>query len=84
MWAQVRGNSQGAIKISANAVKRSQSSGKWAVDLETHISAHIDGQQQYGMVVIQQAAALAVQKALSSSIGIVGVSNISSSTGAIG
>ena len=84
LWAQLRGNSQGVIKIPALAVHRSDRAGRWTADLDTHISAHIDGQQNYGMVVLHEATAVAIQKAKTASVGFVGVSNVSSSTGAIG
>ena len=84
LWAQVRSNSQGVLKIPAGAVAPSPLAGRPVVDLETQISAHIDGCSHYGMLVMQQATRLALGKAVGAGIGIVGFSNTASSTGALG
>ena len=84
LWAQARSNSQGVLKIPAGAVAPSPTARQPVVDLETQVSAHIDGCSQYGMLVMQQATRLAIGKAVSAGIGIVGFSNTASSTGALG
>lgn len=51
---------------------------------DSPVSASIDGQQCLGMVALHKATNLAVAKAKQSGVGIVGVHNTASTTGALG
>lgn len=84
LWAHLRGNNQGFLKIPAGAVALPSD----AAPVETLVSSEsislLNGNQGYGMVVMLQATQEAIDKAQRSGIGIVGTNNTSSSTGALG
>ena len=48
------------------------------------MSARLDGGQRIGMVCVSQAVDMAIEKATNTGVGIVGVSNYASATGALG
>jgi LDH2 family malate/lactate/ureidoglycolate dehydrogenase len=84
LWAELRGNSQGVIKIPAGALKRAASSQPSKVVRDGPSSASIDGGQQLGMLAVHDAVLAAIKKAKGSGIGVVGTFNTASSTGALG
>ncbi|KAK9829409.1 hypothetical protein WJX72_005673 [[Myrmecia] bisecta] len=84
LYAQLRGNNQNLIKITTGALARASDAGAGHILHQSPSSALIDGQQRLGMVVVEQATRLAVDKALNTGFGLVGINNISSSTGALG
>lgn len=51
---------------------------------ETPVSALIDGGQRIGMVIMRRGVDLAMQKAKTSGIAVVGLTNYASATGALG
>ncbi len=51
---------------------------------ESKVSAQLDGGQRIGMVVVHQAVQIAIRKAKEHGIAVVGCSNYSSATGALG
>ena len=83
MYAQVRGNNQGIIKITTGAMKRSPAAGATQTERDSRLSALLDGNQQAGMLVLSEACLLAAQKAQSHGFGIVGTNNTSTSTGCL-
>ena len=84
MWAELRSNSQGCVKLAAGALDRHPEASSPHVQQETSVSASLDGGQQLGMLAMQRALQLALQKAEQSGVALVGVHNTSSSEGALG
>ena len=84
LWAQLRGNTQNAIKIPSNALVRSEGAGSPAVVRETSSSATVDGRQSLGILAVNLATQVAVRKAKEQGMAIVTTSNTSSTTGALG
>ena len=84
LWAQLRGNTQNAIKIPSNALVRTEGASSPAVVRETASSAAVDGHQSLGMLAVNLATQVAVQKAKEQGMAVVTVSNTSSTTGALG
>jgi len=82
MYAQLRGNNQGIIKVTTKGIAR-QHKGFTATH-ETPLSAVLDGQQDSGMLVLSAGVDMAVSKARQSGFGIVGTNNTCTSTGALG
>jgi L-2-hydroxycarboxylate dehydrogenase (NAD+) len=84
MYAQLRGNNQGVVKLIGAGMPRDKSAQPISVSRETKLSALLNGGRNSGMVVVSYAMKLALQKASEHGIGIVGTNNTNSSTGAIG
>ena len=84
MYAELRGNNQGLIKLVSGGLAFDSESKDIKCVHETPISSKIDGGQRIGMVVVSHAVTIAVEKARSNGMAIVGCSNYSSATGALG
>ncbi len=84
MYAQLRGNNQGVVKLIGAGMPRDKSAYPISVVKDTKLSALLDGGRNSGMVVVSHATDLAMEKAREHGIGIVGTNNTNSSTGAIG
>lgn len=84
LYAQLRDNNQGVIKIAAGALKKDPAAGEITIEHETPLSAQLNGAKNVGMVVLAKATKLAVEKAKNLGFGIVGTNNTSSSTGILG
>lgn len=84
MYAQLRGNNQGVVKLIGAGMPRDKACKSISTIRETKLSALLDGGRNSGMVVVSYAMKLAIQKASEHGIGIVGTNNTNSSTGAIG
>ena len=84
MYAQLRGNNQGVVKLIGAGMPRDKACKPISIIHDTKLSALLDGGKNSGMVVVSYAMQLAIQKAGEHGIGIVGTNNTSSSTGAIG
>lgn len=84
MYAQLRGNNQGLVKLIGNGLPKNPKAGKILVKEKTKLSALINGSKNPGMVVMTMAMNLALQKAKKYGFGIVGTNNTSTSTGALG
>jgi len=83
MYAELRGNNQGLIKLVAGTLAPRPST-EITITRETGVSAKIDGGQRIGMVIMRKAVDLAIQKAKVSGMSVVGVTNYASATGALG
>jgi len=83
MYAELRGNNQGLIKLVAGTLAPRPST-EIKITRETGVSALIDGGQRIGMAIMRKAVDLAKQKAKVSGMSVVGVTNYSSATGALG
>jgi hypothetical protein len=84
LYAQLRGNNQGIIKITTGGLNKSAAAAPMAVERESRLSALINGNGQAGMLVLGRAMGLAVDKARAAGFGIVGTHHTSTSTGALG
>lgn len=84
MYAQLRGNNQGVVKLIGAGMPKSPNAGAITVIHETKLSARLDGAQNHAMIVLDQAVEMAIEKASAHDIGIVGTRNTNTSTGAIG
>ncbi len=84
MYAQLRGNNQGIIKLIGAGMPKDPGAGAIEVVRETPLSVLLNGNSNQGMVVMSLAARRAIAKAREHGIGLVGTQNTSTSTGAIG
>ena len=84
MYAELRGNNQGIIKLISRHLLPSTDSKPIQKLFDTPVSAKYDGNQNIGMVAVHHCVEDAIKKAKISGISIVGVSNYSSATGALG
>jgi LDH2 family malate/lactate/ureidoglycolate dehydrogenase len=84
MYAQLRGNNQGVVKLIGAGMPKSPKAGNIAIVHETKLSARLDGAQNHGMIVLKRAVDMAIDKAQAHDFGIVGTRNTNTSTGAIG
>lgn len=86
LYAQMRGNNQGVVKLtgSAKGLVKTADQQPTRVIKDTPVSQLIDGGMQFGMIVMKQAVEAALEKAKKTGIGLVGIKNTASSTGAIG
>lgn len=84
MYAQLRGNNQGIVKLIGAGMPRDKTAVPISVLKETKLSALLDGGRNSGMVVLTHATSLAIDKAREHGVGIIGTNNSNSSTGAIG
>lgn len=84
IFAELRNNNQGIVKVLAGALKPNPAATDMKTVYESPISCQIDGGQQIGMVVVKHCTDIAIKKAKVSGMCIVGCSNYSSATGALG
>ncbi len=84
MYAQLRGNNQGVVKLIGAGLPKDPQAGAISIRKETPVSTSVDGAHNLGMIVMKRATEIAVEKARTHGIGIVGTNNTNSSTGAIG
>mmetsp|Transcript_9411 Transcript_9411/g.16961 ORF Transcript_9411/g.16961 Transcript_9411/m.16961 type:complete len:822 (-) Transcript_9411:905-3370(-) len=84
MYAQLRGNNQGVIKITSGGVDKLPNEGAIFVEHETGLSAVLNGNNSSGMVALYKATQMAVDKCKAGGFGIVGTNHTSTSTGALG
>jgi len=83
MYAQLRGNNQGVVKLTGLGMPN-KAEGDITVVKETSVSAWLDAHQNHAMVAVNQATGIVIDKAKASGIAIVGVKGIGSSSGALG
>ena len=84
MYAQLRGNNQGIIKVTTKGIARDPACVPVEKEHETMLSANLNGGKNAGMVVLHQAMEIAAEKAEAHGFGICGTNNTSTSTGALG
>lgn len=84
MFAELRGNNQGIIKLVTGGLNFNPSCTNIVTLRESTVSARIDGGQRIGMVVLSHSVSIAIEKAKKSGIAVVGCSNYASATGAMG
>ncbi len=74
----------GLIKLVTRALIPNPNSTNVRIVRESKVSAQLDGGQRIGMVVVHRGVEIAIQKAKEHGIAVVGCSNYSSATGALG
>ena len=84
MYAQLRGNNQGIIKVTTKGIARDPNCVPVTTEHETMLSANLNGGKNAGMVVLHRAMQIAAEKAETHGFGICGTNNTSTSTGALG
>ncbi len=84
MYAQLRGNNQGIVKLIGKGLPKNPQAGEIVIDRETKLSARINGNNNAGAVVMNKAVTTAIMKAKEHGFGIVGTHDTSTSTGALG
>ena len=84
MYAQLRGNNQGIVKLIGRGYPKNPECGDMIIEKETKLSAKINGNKQAGALVMQRAMSMAIAKAKEHGFGIVGTNNTNTSTGALG
>jgi len=84
MYAQLRGNNQGLVKLIGKGIPKNTDAGTVTITKETKLSAMIDGSKNMGMIAMNMATEMAMAKAKEHGFGVVGTSNTYTSTGAIG
>jgi LDH2 family malate/lactate/ureidoglycolate dehydrogenase len=84
LYAQLRGNNQGVVKLIGAGLPRDPRAASIRTVRETKLSALLDGGWNVGMVVMQAATQLAIEKCRQHGMSLVGTQRTASSTGAIG
>jgi LDH2 family malate/lactate/ureidoglycolate dehydrogenase len=84
LYAQVRGNNQGVVKLIGAGMPRSSDAADPEITRETPVSAVIDAHHTQSMIAVTQATDIAINKARTSGVAVVGVNHLNSSSGAIG
>jgi L-2-hydroxycarboxylate dehydrogenase (NAD+) len=84
LYAQIRGNNQGVVKLIGAGMHRSKDAGEFKIVKETPVSAVIDAQHLQSMIVVRKATDIAITKAKTSGVAVVGINHLNSSSGAIG
>lgn len=84
MYAQLRGNNQGIIKITTGGVDKKPNEGKPVIAYETRLSAIVNGNGSSGMLTLHKATDIALTKCKARGFAIVGTNNTPTSTGALG
>ncbi|MEK6962957.1 MAG: Ldh family oxidoreductase [Nanoarchaeota archaeon] len=84
MYAQLRGNNQGLVKLIGKGIPKDPTCGSIKTIKETKLSTMLDGNKTNGMIVLNHAVQLAVAKGKEHGFGIAGTNNTCTSTGAIG
>lgn len=84
MYAEMRGNNQGLIKLISGALKPNAVVTDIIDSSSKKLSAKIDGGQHIGMAAVGRGVDVAICKAKEHGMSIVAVNNYSSATGALG
>lgn len=84
MYAQMRGNNQGVVKLVGAGMPRDAKAYPMKIIKESAVSALLDGGRNQAMLAMKWATELAIEKARATGLSIVGTNNTFTSTGAIG
>ncbi|MDQ3098219.1 MAG: Ldh family oxidoreductase [bacterium] len=84
MYGQLRDKDHGLNKLLRKNMIKSKDADEITIEKETKLSARINGNHHAGMVVLDKAMRMALQKAKEHGFGIVGTNNTGTSSGAIG
>lgn len=84
MYAQLRGNNQGIIKLIGRGIPKSEKAQAPTIEKETETTALINCNQTMEAIAMDQAVKMVTEKAMKMGIAIVGTHNGAGSSGAIG
>ena len=85
LYAQLRGNNQGLIKLVSGALNIQHScADKISVTRQSKVTAVINGEQHIGMAVVATMVDIAISKVKEHGVAVVTGNNYSSATGAMG
>ncbi|DBA93011.1 TPA: hypothetical protein ACH3X2_003352 [Trebouxia sp. C0005] len=84
LYAQLRNNSNNMVKVVTGGLDKLSDEQAPETQLQTDISAIVNGNHSAGIVVMKQALQLALEKATQSGCGIVGTNHTATGSGAIG
>lgn len=84
MYAQLRGNNQGVVKLIGPGIPKAPDVAEIEIEKETKLSAVLNAHKTHAMVAANKAADISIQKAKEHGVGIVGINHIHTSSGAIG
>ena len=84
LYAQLRNNNQGVVKLIGGGIPRNPLAGEIVVEKQTPLSAWINGNKNHAMVVVGKAVEMVKEKATRSGFAIAGTYNTNTSSGAIG
>ncbi len=84
LYAQLRGNNQGVVKLIGKGIPKAQSVSPIAIEKESAATAFLDGGHNHAMIAVTYATDLAIEKTKKCGVGIVGIHNLNTSSGAIG
>lgn len=84
LYAQLRGNNQGVVKLIGKGMPKSPDAGDIIVEKDTPISARLNGNKNHGMAVMGKAVDLVLEKVEKTGFAMVGTFNTNTSSGAIG
>lgn len=84
MYAQLRGNNQGIVKLIGRGIPKSEEAKKPTIEKETPATALINANATMEAIAMDQAIDIVIKKAKKVGIAIVGVHNGRGSSGAIG
>jgi L-2-hydroxycarboxylate dehydrogenase (NAD+) len=84
LYAQLRGNNQGIVKLIGSGIPKSPEAASPEVIKETPVSAFIDAKQTHAMLAVNVGVDLAIHKAKTSGLAMMGLKGINTSSGALG
>jgi LDH2 family malate/lactate/ureidoglycolate dehydrogenase len=84
LYAQLRGNNQGVVKLIGPGIPKSADAGEIESTKETPISLVIDAHHVHPMIAVTHACERAIAKAKENGIAVVGVNHVNTSSGALG
>ena len=84
LYAQLRGNNQGVVKLIGKGIPRDPAAGQICIERETPLSVRVNGNRNHAMVVVRKALDIIVEKARGKGFAIAGTFNTNTSSGAIG
>ncbi len=84
MYAQLRGNDQGIVKLIGKGIPKNENAQKPTIEKETPTTAVINANLTMEAIAMEQAVEMVVSKAKAMGIAIVGTHNGDGSSGAIG
>ncbi|KAL0024689.1 hypothetical protein WJX77_009297 [Trebouxia sp. C0004] len=84
LYAQLRNNSNNIVKVITGGLDKLSDEEAPETQLQTDISAIVNGNHSAGIIVMKEALQLALEKATQSGCGIVGTNHTATGSGAIG
>jgi len=83
IFAQLRNSNQGVVKLIGEGMPKDKNAKKIETKTETKINCLLNGNQNHGMIVLDKAVKIGLNKTRDNGISVVGTYNTSSSTGCL-